>query len=66
MAVYLGAVKSSKRKMTLYRSIGDYVTSRDMSKVYIYKNGVLYDTDRFGKKTTSYRMSKIDLKIKSR
>ena len=64
MSVYLGAVKDNKKTMTLYKSFGKYLRSKSGDNVYIYENGVLYDTDMFGKKGTSYRMSKINLKIK--
>jgi len=40
------------------------LTNEDGSKVYEYKDGVLYDTDPLtGKRTTSYRMSNIILNI---
>lgn len=40
------------------------LTNEDGSKIYEYKDGVLYDTDPLtGKRTTSYRMSSIILKI---
>lgn len=64
MATYLGAIKSDRKRMTLYKSFGNYLRSKNGNKVYVYEKGVLYDTDKFGKKTTSYRMSKIDLVIK--
>jgi hypothetical protein len=63
MSVFLGAI-SKKKKMVLYKSFGKYLKSKNGNEVYIYDKGVLYDTDKFGKKTTSYRMSKIDLIIK--
>jgi hypothetical protein len=59
----LGSIKG-KKKLVLYRSVGNYLVSKDGRKVYIYEKGVLYDTDRYGKKTTSNRMSKLDLIIK--
>jgi hypothetical protein len=61
--VMIGAVKKPK-KLTLYKMFDNYLRSKDGSDVYIYEKGILYDTDRYGKKTTSYRMSKIDLVVK--
>ena len=63
----LGAIrKDGKKKMVLYKVFDDVLTSKDGKEVYIYEKGVLYDTDRYGNKTTSHRMSKIDLVIKNR
>lgn len=64
MSVLLGSINSKKKKMVLYKSFNNYLTSRNGKDVYIYEKGILYDTDMFGKKTTSHRMSKIDLIIK--
>jgi hypothetical protein len=63
MAVLLGAIEK-KKKMVLYKTIDKYLKSKNGNDLYIYDKGVLYDTDMFGKKGTSYRMSKIDLIIK--
>ena len=38
--------------------------SSDGQKIYEYENGVLYDTDANFKRTTSHRMSAINLTIK--
>jgi hypothetical protein len=64
MAVLLGSVKSGKKTMTLYKMWDKYLRSKNGENIYIYDKGILYDTDEYGKKTTSHRMSKIDLIIK--
>jgi hypothetical protein len=63
--------ETEKRKMTLFESKSlstprkrVLTSSQDYDKeLYIYEDGVLYDTDYMVNKTTSYRMSKIDLTI---
>ena len=65
MATLLGAIKDGKKTITLYRGVGNYLFSKDGNQVYIYEKGVLYDTDDKFKKSTSYRMSKINLVIKT-
>jgi len=61
--------ETEKRKMILLESKSlstprkRVLTSQDYEKMYIYDDGVLYDTDYMLNKTTSYRMSKIDLTI---
>ena len=42
----------------------DVLCSEDGSTIYIYENGILYDTDEQFNRTTSHRMSKINLTIK--
>ena len=63
MAVLLGAIKKARKKMILYKSFGKYLTSKNGDEVYIYDNGILYDTDKFGNKSTSHRMSRLNLTI---
>ena len=63
MAPFIGAI-SGKKKFVLYKLFDNYLVTKDRKKVYIYEKGVLYDTDGYGKKTTSHRMSKIDLIVK--
>jgi hypothetical protein len=58
------------KELTLFKieslsdSKGDVLCSEDGSTIYIYENGILYDTDEQFNKTTSHRMSKLNLTIK--
>lgn len=57
------------KELTLFKieslsdSKADVLCSRDGSTIYIYENGILYDTDEQFNKTTSHRMSKLNLTI---
>jgi len=65
MNTFLGAINDGKKTMTLYKSVGNYLRSKDGNKIYLYEKGVLYNTDDVNfKKTTALRMSKINLVIK--
>lgn len=62
--------KGGKIKFTLYKidSLSDskkqVLASLDGNNIYIYENGVLYDSKDGYKKGVAHRMSKIDLEIK--
>lgn len=56
------------KNLTLYRllSLPNHLFNEDLSVMYFYENGRLYDTDEYGRKSTSHRMSKLNLTILDR